>query len=56
MKKNYNATTTNVAISNEIHQLLVEMTTKTGFKVGKFAEIAIKEKIERELKPATSAS
>lgn len=41
---------TNVSISTEVHKLLVSHLSNGERKIGKFAESAIKEKIEKESK------
>ncbi len=48
--KNQNASTQNVAISCDTHKLLVAHIEKTDGKMGKFADKAIKEKLEKENK------
>jgi hypothetical protein len=45
--------TQNVAISNETHSLLVSHVQENDLKLGKFADKAIREKIEHEIKKST---
>lgn len=41
---------TNIRVDNEVHKMLVEHLKNTEKKIGKWTEIAIKEKIKRETK------
>lgn len=45
---------TNIRIDPEVHKLLVAHVIKGDRKIGRFAEMAIKEKIEREQKSKKS--
>jgi len=42
--------TINIAVSTEVHSLLVDHVQKVDGKIGKFTEKAIKEKLEKETK------
>ena len=44
------ASTQNIAISNETHKLLVSYIEKIDGKLGKYADRAIKEKLEKDTK------
>lgn len=41
---------TNIRVDNDVHKMLVEHLKNTEKKLGKWTEIAIKEKIKRETK------
>lgn len=41
---------TNIRVDNDVHKLLVEHLRNTEKKLGKWTEIAIKEKIKKETK------
>ena len=41
---------TNIRVADDVHKLLVEHLKNTEKKIGKWTEIAIKEKIKKETK------
>lgn len=47
---------TNIRIDNDVHKSLIEHLKNTEKKIGKWTEIAIKEKINKESKQPTQPS
>jgi hypothetical protein len=43
-----------IKVNPLVHQLVDEHTQKVGGKIGKFFELAAKEKLERETKPVSN--